>query len=380
MTAKDRDQYQGLLIPDVRTRQPAALWDAESTYTEASPRPGRPVPARDTEALLLASGTQADGTVLDLLAVEGGPVGRNPRAAGLAWKNSGDGANAYRGREIPATLSGWEVVSWQTGAGMSNPHALTLEADAYRDSVVMVAQEAPGASIVAWTRNTAGTWGSKVTIHDGSTLGKGLHPCLVEVGDRLFCLHWAAGVGPAADRFFVRVQMSLDGGATWETVRQRASVALRIQETNTYSGTAANVYQAGRLRAAHLDGQVLVMGHLQRQNATTDPEAADVHIQWASTDLATKLQLVELTSVAAKAAGTSGGPMDITIAGGAFVVSWVQPDGVWYTARAASAFQPISAINRDTVAILSGLAGVTASPERITDYDIAQATIRRCSR
>ena len=372
MTAKNRDQYQGLLIPDVRTRQPTALWDAESTYTEASPRPGRPVPARDTEALLLASGAQADGTVLDLLAVEGGPVGRDPRAAGLAWKKSGDGANVYRGREIPATLSGWEVVSWQTGAGMSNPHALTLEADAYRDSVVMVAQEAPNASIVAWTRNTAGTWGSKVTIHDGSALGKGLYPCLVEVGDRLFCLHWAVGVGPAADRFFVRVQMSLDGGATWETVRQRASVALTIQETNTYSGTAANVYQAGRLRAAHLDGQVLVMGHLQRQNATTDPEAADIHIQWASTDLATKLQLVELTSVAAKAAGTSGGPMDITIAGGAFVVSWVQPDGIWYTARAASAFQPISAINRDTVAILSGLAGVTASPERITDYDMAQ--------
>jgi hypothetical protein len=144
-----------------------------------------------------------------------------------------------------------------------------------------------------------------------------------------------------------------------------------VQEANTYTGTAANVYQAGRLRAAYLGGQVLVVGHLQRQNATTDPEAADIHIQWASSNLATKLERVELTSVAAKAAGTSGGPPSICVAGGAFVVSWIQPDGIWYTARTASAYQAISALSRDTVAILSGLAGVTASPERITDYDAA---------
>lgn len=374
MAANNRDQYQGMLIPDVRLRQPDALWDAQSTYTEASPRPGRPVPSRDTEALLLASGSQAASTTLDILAVDGGPVGRDPRAAGLAWKNSADGANVYRGREIPATFSGWEVLSWQTGAGMSNPHVATLAQDAYRDRVVVVAQESPNSDIVAWTRDPdTGAWSSKITIHDGSALGKGLHPCLVECGDRLFCLHWARGVGSASSRFYVRVQMSLDGGATWETVRQRASTLQTVQETNTYTGTAANVYEAGRLRAAYLGGQVLVMGHLHRQNANTDPEAADIHIQWASSNLATKLDRVELTSVAAKAAGTSGGPMDIQVAGGAFVVAWVQPDGIWYTARTGSAYQAISALGRDTVSILSGLAGLTTAPERITGADIAMA-------
>lgn len=367
----NRDQYQGLLLPDVRMRQTSALWEAQSTYTEASPRPGRPVPARDTEALLLAEGAQADGTVLDILAVDGGPVGRDPRAAGLAWKNSSDGANLYRGREIPATFSAWEVLDWQTGAGMSNPHAVTLRHDSYRDRVVVVAQEAPNASIVSWYRGTDGTLSSKVTIHDGSTLGKGLHPCLVECGDRLFCLHWARGVGTASERFYVRVQMSLDGGATWETVRQRASTLATVQESNTYSGSAFQLYEAGRLRAAYLDGQVLVMGHLQRQIATTDTEAADVHVQWASSNLATKLERVELTSVAAKADGTSGGPMDVVVAGGAFVVSWVQPDGVWYTARTASAYQAISALNQKTVAVVSGLAELATSPERISDADIA---------
>ena len=105
MTANNRDQYQGLLIPDARLRQPGALWTAESSYSEASPRPGRPVPSRDTEALLLASGAQSSATALDILAVDGGPVGRDPRAAGLAWKNTTDVANLYRGREIPATLT-----------------------------------------------------------------------------------------------------------------------------------------------------------------------------------------------------------------------------------------------------------------------------------
>jgi hypothetical protein len=321
----------------------------------------------------LASGAQSSATALDILAVDGGPVGRDPRAAGLAWKNTTDGANLYRGREIPATLTAWEVLDWQTGAGFVNPHAITLRADTYRDEIVVVAQENPGGSVVCWRRSTSGALSVKTTIHDGPQLGKGLHPCLVEVGDRLFCLHWARGVGTASDRYYVRVQMSLDGGATWETVRQRASAKQTIQEANTYTAVPSSVYQAGRLRAAYLDGQVLVVGHLQRQIATTDPEAADVHIQWGSTDLGTMLQLVEITDTNTVASEKCGGPPEITVAGGAFVVSWVQPDGVWYTARTASAFQAISAINRGTVGSLSGLANVAASPTRITDYDLAQA-------
>lgn len=376
MAANDRDQYQGFLMMDARLRDPStALWEARSTYTEASPRPGRCVPGRATEALLVASGSQADGTVLDILAVEGGPPGRDPRAAGLAWKNSGEGANAYRGREIPATLSAWEVVSWQTSTGITEPHLLTLRQDAYVDRVVIVAEEttAHGSDIVSWYRDTDGTLSSKVVIHDATDEGRGLFPCLVEAGDRLFCLHWSRGIGSASDSYFIRVQMSLDGGATWETVRRQATTLTTIKLSVTH-GSLANRYEAGRLRAAHLDGQVLVMGHVQQQLATAATEAADLHIQWASSNLATKLERVEITTAADKTAGTSGGPMDVTTAAGAFVVTWAQPDGALYSARLGSAYQRLSAAGASSTGVLSGLVDLATSPDRINDADIATVT------
>jgi hypothetical protein len=365
MTAKNRDQYQGLLIPDVRTRQPAALWDAESTYTEASPRPGRPVPSRDTEALLLAAGAQADGTVLDLLAVEGGPVGRDPRAAGIAWKNSGDGANAYRGREIPATFSGREIIDWRTGAGtgLSHPDAITLRQDAYRDRVVVVAQEAPSTSIVTRYRDTDGTISSKVTIHDGATLGHGLTPCLVECGDRLFCLHWAPGTGSAVDEFFLRVQMSLDGGATWETVRQRATRLRGVVETVGFTGSKQ--YEPRHLSAAYLRGQVVVVAHFwENISSAITLYNADVMAQWASSNLATKLERVRLDT--ASAVAPAAGQTAVIAAGGMFIKALAATDGTIYVGRSGSAYDSIG--GTDTGQAAGSLA--TTGPPRQTDADI----------
>ena len=365
MPSSNRTQYQGLLIPDVRTRQPTALWDAESSYTEASPRPGRPVPSRDTEALLLASGAQADGTVLDLLAVEGGPVGRDPRAAGLAWKNSGDGANVYRGREIPATLSGREVIDWRTGAGtgLSHPDAVTLRQDAYRDRVVVVAQEAPSTSIVARYRDTDGTISGKVTIHDGATLGHGLTPCLVECGDRLFCLHWAPGTGSAVDEFFLRVQMSLDGGATWETVRQRATRLRGVVETVGFTGSKQ--YEPRHLSAAYLRGQVVVVAHFwENISSAITLYNADVMAQWASSNLATKLERVRLD--VASAIAPAAGQTAVIAAGGVFVKALAATDGTIYVGRSGSAYDSIG--GTDTGQAAGSLA--TTGPPRQTDADI----------
>ena len=97
MSANNREQYQGLLLPDARLRTTSALWTAESSFSEQGPHAGRPVPSGDTEALLQASGTQDSQTSLNVLAVEGGPVGRSVRAAGIAWKKTSDSANTDRG-------------------------------------------------------------------------------------------------------------------------------------------------------------------------------------------------------------------------------------------------------------------------------------------
>jgi hypothetical protein len=368
MTANNRDQYQGLLIPDARLRQPGALWTAESSYSEASPRPGRAVPSRDTEALLLASGAQSSVTALDILAVDGGPVGRDPRAAGLAWKNTTDGANLYRGREIPATLTAWEVVDWRTGAGIVNPDVVTLTQHKYRDQIVMVGQEEPNANIVCWTRATDGTRSAKTTIYNGLANGRGLHPCLVEVGDRLFCLHYARGVGSASNDYYIRVQMSLDGGATWEAVRARASIKTNIKDTIAFSGVAGPGLEPRGLRAAYQNGQVLVMGHLWEQAATGALYRADVLIQWASANLATKLERVQIVN--ASAAAPEGGRLDLAVAGGYFVMLMAGADDLLYSSRVASAYEKLSAgLTLVGVSNVTQVAGT--APSRQEDADVA---------
>jgi|DEB0MinimDraft_10_1074344.scaffolds.fasta_scaffold01141_3 hypothetical protein len=370
MAANNRGQYQGLLLPDVRMRQPSALWEAQSTYTEAGARPGRPVPARDTEALLIASGSQADGTDLDILAIDGGPVGRDPRAAGLVWKNQTDGANAYRGREIPATLSAWEVLSWQTGTGLRRPHSATLTQAAYTDRVVVVAEEftADGYDVVSWYRAPDGTLSSKVVIHDATDEGTSRTPCLVEVGDRLFCLHWARGVGDASGNLYIRVQMSLDGGATWEVVRHRASTTKNVVANVTFSGTAGSNLEPRRLRAAYKDGQVLVIGHLWEQIATSDVNNADVWVQYASTDLSTRLDQILLTDSGGSAG--DGGAFDLVVAGGRFVCLMAAANDVLRSAAIATAFTPMLT-QMATTGTFSGVSGNSASPPRQSDADVA---------
>lgn len=381
MTERNRTQYQGLLLPDVRLRDPStAFWKAQSTVSEQSPYPGRPVPSRDTEALLLSEGSMESSTVLDVLAVEGGPVGRDTRAAGLAWKNSTDASDEYRGREIPATISSWEIVDY-VGAGSPNdgylsPHIVTLKTEAYRDRVVLVASYEAGTSgasdVVCWYRTPDGTISSRITIHDATTDFTALYPCLVECGDRLFCLYWARGIGSASDRYYVRVQMSLDGGATWEVVRSAASINDDLFQSVGFVGSAD--YQVGRIRAQYLNGQVSVVAHLQRNlNSATATEAADVFIQWGSTNLATKLERVTITAAAAKADGTSGGYHDMVVAGDAFGLVWIQPNGNLYWARYGSAYQSLDVVENqnNVVPVIQDAAELNTSPDRIADADIA---------
>jgi hypothetical protein len=184
MSAKDRDQYQGLLIPDARLTATTALWAAQSSYSQAGPRAGVPVPESESEAVLEAQGLQVADSSIDLLAVDGGPVGRTIDAAQMVWRRTGDGTNAFRGWEIPATYSAWEVLQWApTTTDYATPHIASLKADKYRDRLVVVAERTDNNTIYCWRRDPAdGSWSSAVVIHSGATDGAASHPCLVEVG------------------------------------------------------------------------------------------------------------------------------------------------------------------------------------------------------
>ena len=369
MSANNRDQYQGLLIPDARLCQVDALWDAESSYGQQSPHPGRPAPARDTEALLLSSGTMDAGQSVDVLTVDGGPVGRSARAAGIVWKNSTDGANSYRGREIPITLTGWEAVEWVTGNGYTHTDCVTLQAAAYRDQVVIVASEPSSGDVVAWRRSKDGTVQSAVTIHDATTEGKGFTPCLVEVGDRLFCLHWARGNGAAAQNLFIRTQVSIDGGATWTIARRQASELLGVRASITFGGVAQDKYQPRSLSAAHKDGQVVVLAHLWQQVTSGGSDRADTLAQWASPNLATKLDRVDLLD--ATAGVQDVGRCRVIAHAGQFLAVLVDntANGFVRSVRFASAYDNV--LEQFEATQIDNASANATSPVRQTDADLA---------
>ena len=368
MSANNREQYQGLLLPDPRLRQVDALWNAESSFGQQSPYPGRPSPGRDTEALLLSSGTMTAGKSVDVLTVDGGPVGRSARAAGIVWKESTDSANSYRGREIPITLTGWEAVEWVTGNGYTHTDCVTLTTPAYRDQVVIVASEPSTGDVVAWRRSTDGTIQSQVVIHNGANEGKGFTPCLVEVGDRLFCLHWARGSGAAAANLFIRTQVSTDGGATWSVARRQATELLGVRASISFTGVAN--YQPRSLSAAHKDGQVVVLAHLWQAVASGGSDRADTLAQWASANLATKLDRIDLLD--ATAGVQDVGRCRVIAHAGQFVAVMADntgSGGLLRRVRFASAYDNV--LNQFESTGINNVSTTASTPVRQTDADLA---------
>ena len=373
MSAKDRDQYQGLLIPDARLTATNALWAAQSSYSQAGPRAGVPVPESESEAVLEAQGLQVADSSIDLLAVDGGPVGRTIDAAQMVWRRTGDGTNAFRGWEIPATFSAWEVLQWApTTTDYATPHIASLKADKYRDRLVVVAERTDNNSIYCWRRDPAdGSWSSAVVIHSGATDGAASHPCLVEVGDRLYCLHWVPGVGEASDGRWIRVQVSEDGGATWSVARRyTAGAATYVEGTPATSGKDG----VGRIRAAYSAGQVLVV-YVTESGATGAGIAVDRLHQYASTNLGLGLDFVSAQGVDAVVNELTGGPHELVVSGGVFVLAWVQASSDIYWARLGSAYSDFTAAQWGTSGAAGwdeGWANVDANGH-INDADIAAA-------
>lgn len=275
-----------------------------ASYSQAGGMAGRPVPAQSTGlAELQASGTQADGSSLQITAVRGGNPGPvvgsllNLGAAAYAWRDSSDTAiNSYRGWDPPSTISAFEFIDRSTVASAwKDPHIISRT----DGSMYCIVQEA-SRYIAVWSRPRAGSW-SKVRVYDpGSGVYTGaVHaaPCLVSLpSGRLVALFWlydASGSG-------IGSSMSDDDGATWSTP----------QLVETVLGSAGAVVT--RIRAAYLSGQILMV-------ISTTSGGLDVLGQFASVDGGASFGIVGTLG------DWAGGMGEVTTQGGAFVVVSIDP-------------------------------------------------------
>jgi len=295
-TAFSPDALRGILIPDPRISP--SKTGAGSSYTQAGVTTGIPSPSTESALTLESSGTQVDGTTVEVQTTRaGGAVTTDSvRAGGFVWR---DGGGAWQGWDGPLGWAGWGTVhTWTTGAGAdlySYPHVVfstvgTRLVTSQKTQALGLLQ-----TLTVHRRTQAGAL-STISVVTNSATGHPLHSCIVKLpGDRLLLL--ASWDELASSGVQVRAWLSVDDGATW-TLQTEACLPAYIDTTTT---------TVRRLRAAYYGGQVLLVLAVRVPTVTVP----DTLWQYASIDDGMSFTLVEAVSGTDAASVHTGGAHDV---------------------------------------------------------------------
>jgi hypothetical protein len=273
------DDLRGLILHDPRIKT-ANLDAAESSYTQASPRPGVPEDQNSPRSAMVfqTSGNQAAGQQLRLRIGAGGYPGTDARGAGGLWKLESD--TDWYGADVYNVISGREFLEYVDNSvgtdDNDDPHVCRLE-----DGSVMAAYHhrtaLAGSQIRIRTMTPGNAWAVAADLDPtpSSLAAADMNPCLLVLpGGRVALYYWTSDT--TANVAQVQMQYSDDGGTTW-TLGSTACL-----ETSIDISSAATGYYLGRIRMARSSGQILLVAELvSRDGGVTTP---DVLTQWASDD------------------------------------------------------------------------------------------------
>ena len=351
---KTKTDFRGILIPDPRLTI-ANFSAADSTITEANPKPGVPVPATVSDLVLSATGSQSASSSIDLQALRGGhPI---EGGGGYVWKASADSVTSWRGWDVPSVATGWESLVWTDGTGVTSgprathePHAITLGDGqillAFREQYYTLGPPSFTTYHVRVKRRaTDGTW-TQSTVFTADYTPSGFDPCLLLLpSGRVLCFHWFEDAD--LDQAQIRMHFSDDKGASW-TVGQEL-----ILDTPIDISAGASGHVLGRIRAEIISGEILMVAELVSNNAA--PSYREGFVQLASDDLgATFRQVFKTTGT------TGGGRFSILNVGGVFHAYFVNiATAELGRYRVGSAFQSFETTTVED--LIGSLAGQTDS-------------------
>lgn len=327
----------GLLVPDARlTFSP----DDSGEYTvagarlgpliSASPIAGIPSPQQTTLMALRASGEQSADIEAHTNRA-GLPV---TDEAGLLWKLDTDADSELRGCDLAVPLKPWEVL--EPVSQYRHPHVVTMG-----DGAIVECQWNTGAGIEVRVRDpSTHTWAGAVSVH--AVLTYCPHPCLMVLPirddvERLHLYYWHE----IGSEWQIGLYYSDDAGATWTW----GGVVLYETLSATTYADLGDEDLPHRLRAAYLNGQVLMLANLRAAD-TNAVIWRDRLIQWASSDgggLFTQIVLQDGSDE-----DNMGYLPDIAVLNGQFIVGYLRYEtAVTQTGaafvRLSSAWTPITA-------------------------------------
>ena len=192
------DALRGIFIRDPRISP--GTTGAGSSYTQADPSPGVPSPYSSSMLTLETSGTQVNGTTVEVSTIRaGGAVTTDAvRAGAFAWRESG---GAWQGWDGPLAYAGFDTVhTWATGAGASLytlPHVLFTSTGTRLVSSQKTTSLGSTQTLTVHRRTSAGV-ASTINVVTTAVAGQPLHSTLDRKSTRLNSSHSSVSRMPSS--------------------------------------------------------------------------------------------------------------------------------------------------------------------------------------
>ena len=297
MAQFSKSTFRGLLVPDTRITE-STIDTANSSFTQADPQVGIPVPDGPTDLNLEATGTQSASKQLNIATQKGGFAGRGGMT--FRWKNESESATSWRGAWPFSAMSGNKViraVNPTTSSGRreaKNPHGVLMD----NGNVGVVYDElhyefsTTYYRVKFFTISTDGTVSADSTLYTRLTGTQRLHPCIVKLPDgRLNIYHYLEDQNEKTVQ--VQCLTSTDNGASWSTANSAC-----LNENIGVDSSASDDYDlndppAAKMRVAYSGGQMLMLISM-RSNDTSTGDFENGFFQYASSDQGLSFQRVEV--------------------------------------------------------------------------------------
>ncbi len=343
-TDASRDRYSGILVPDPRIE----LWEEESSYSQAGPRPGVPVPSQVTHLTLLTGGIDSGEDETKLVQTQRGGHPDGDDGASYVWKRESNSDEEWYGWEPPHGLSNWTAILWTDGSGnlksVQDAHSVTLPS-----GVVLCAVQIRDTTYTG----TTGEYRVEVLVRDpdaedfsrsatpvygtDTAPAQPFLPCLLLLASGRVVLYHTL-VDTTSNLANVRSWYTDDEGSTW------AWGGDGVLNEDVDVGSGATDYDLTKMRVAGTPGQVSLFLQVT-VNDVAEP-IRERNLQFGSDDQGCTFSLVETWTAAANAGLTEV----VALAEGGFLVAYVEgTSGDIHTRRLADAFRPISTTSSVTV-------------------------------
>lgn len=266
-------QLAGIQIPHYRIR-PEFIWTAESTFTQAGPFPGIPVPqSTATDLVLMATGTQIADDSLDIETQRGG----HPRPEGAQFIYRHDETGDRFGWDPPIAWASSEFIVFQPPVAtelINANHMATTEDDfavlatTHQDvgTLVMkirIRRRDPATDL--WTEIAAAPLFTSQAFALAADV-QIAHACVVPTpGNRLLLYHWVTD--PVQLTAQIQAQQSVDNGATWQVFSSRC-LPNPIDISGGGSGGGIPGFDLGKIRAVVNGGEVLLLTEVTFHNTS----------------------------------------------------------------------------------------------------------------